>query len=321
MSKAQKRPVITPADRLGLTFCLAIICHAIIVLGVTFATEDVRQPRYNTMDIVLVQQRSKNDDEAKLLAQASLAGGGDTDEEVAPSTPLPPPFPDNTPKVASPPPASAPPQPAAEMAVETSVETQDEPLNTRELLAVKASDAKSKISEQIEPQKKEVPNPKIAKKTKKKKKKVQPQPSAASLLAISHEIASLNAKVERNLVAKSERPKRKFISASTQEYKYASYMEAWRAKVERVGNLNYPEKARKRKLTGSLVLAVALNPDGSINDIIVRRSSGHKVLDDSAIRIVRLAAPFSPFPDAIIKETDILHITRTWQFLNNRGFK
>ena len=169
--------------------------------------------------------------------------------------------------------------------------------------------------------KKEVPKPQKAKKTVKKKKQPQAKPSAASLLAISHEIASLNAKVARNMLAKAERPKRKFISASTREYKYAAYMEAWRAKVERVGNLNYPEQARKRKLTGSLVLAVALNPDGSINDIIVRRSSGHKLLDDAAIRIVRLAAPFSPFPDAILKETDILHITRTWQFLNNSGFK
>jgi periplasmic protein TonB len=321
LSEAVIRPNITPADRLGLTFCLAIICHAVIVLGITFASEDIRQPRYNSMDIVLVQQRSKNNEEAKLLAQASLEGGGDTEEEVSPSTPLPPPFPDNTPKVAAPPPASPPPEPTSNTASEASVETKVEPVSARELLAVEGKESETKISDLVQPQKKEAPKPNKAENTVKKKKKIQPRPSAASLLAISHEIASLNAKVERNLVAKSERPKRKFISASTQEYKYAAYMEAWRAKVERVGNLNYPEKARKRKLTGSLVLAVALNPDGSINDIIVRRSSGHKVLDDSAIRIVRLAAPYSPFPDAILKETDILHITRTWQFLNNRGFK
>ena len=98
-------------------------------------------------------------------------------------------------------------------------------------------------------------------------------------------------------------------------------MEAWRSKVERVGNLNYPEEARKRKLSGSLVLDVALSPDGSINNITVRQSSGHKVLDDAAIRIVKLSAPFSPFPDAIQGETDILHIIRTWQFLKKGGFR
>ena len=98
-------------------------------------------------------------------------------------------------------------------------------------------------------------------------------------------------------------------------------MEAWRAKVERVGNLNYPEEARRRNISGQLVLDVALNPDGKINQITIRRSSGYKVLDDAAIRIVELAAPYSPFPEAIRAETDVLHITRTWQFLDQRGFR
>ena len=98
-------------------------------------------------------------------------------------------------------------------------------------------------------------------------------------------------------------------------------MEAWRAKGERVGNLNYPDEARKRKLTGSVILDVALNPDGSVNEITIRGSSGQKILDDAAIRIVSLASPFSPFPDNIKVDTDILHITRTWQFIYNAGFK
>ena len=98
-------------------------------------------------------------------------------------------------------------------------------------------------------------------------------------------------------------------------------MEAWRAKVERVGNLNYPEAARKRNLSGSLILDVALSADGSINQITIRRSSGQKVLDDAAIRIVELASPYAPFPAQVRKETDILHITRTWQFLDQKGFR
>lgn len=322
MSEAVKRPIITPSDRLGLTFCLAIISHAIVVLGVTFAAEDVRQPRYNTMDIVLVQQRSKQPDEAKLLAQASLQGGGDTEEKLTPSTPLPPPFPDNQPEVAAPPPRNAPPpEPPADAALEATVDALTEPASKRELLALESTTAENSSNKTVMETQQETPKQRQAEKTVKKKTEPRQQPSASTLLTNSFKIASLSAEIRQKLQAKAERPKRKFISASTREYKYAAYMEAWRAKVERVGNLNYPEEARKRKLTGSLVLAVALNPDGSINDIVVRKSSGHTVLDDSAIRIVKLAAPYSPFPEAIHKETDILHITRTWQFLNNRGFR
>ena len=137
----------------------------------------------------------------------------------------------------------------------------------------------------------------------------------------SLKMAALSSEVQRKLETRAKRPKRTFISASTREYKYAAYMEAWRAKVERVGNLNYPEEARRRKISGQLVLDVALNPDGKINQITIRSSSGHKVLDDAAIRIVELAAPYAPFPEAIRAETDVLHITRTWQFLDQSGFK
>ncbi len=97
-------------------------------------------------------------------------------------------------------------------------------------------------------------------------------------------------------------------------------MEAWRQKVERIGNLNYPDEARRRKLSGNLLLDVALNPDGSINEITLRRSSGERALDDAAVRIVKLAAPYAKFPDDIRKDVDILHIERTWQFLSGNRF-
>ncbi len=320
MNKAVKRPIITPTDRLGMTICLAIICHAIIVLGVTFASEDRPSSRYNTMDIVLVQQRSKLNDEAKLLAQASLEGGGDIEEDVTPSTPLPPPFPDNQPEVAAPPPADTP-QAAAKTKTEAAIESETTPSSAQETLAVESETADiASITPDTQPEPQN-PESKKAEKTVKKTTESQAKPSATTLLANSLKIAALSARVNRRLVAKAERPKRKFISASTREYKYAAYMEAWRSKVERVGNLNYPEEARKNKLSGSLVLDVALNPDGSINLLTVRQPSGHKVLDDAAIRIVKLAAPFAPFPDNIHGETDILHIIRTWQFLKKGGFR
>ncbi len=148
-----------------------------------------------------------------------------------------------------------------------------------------------------------------------------PTLSAATILASrGEEIARLNAKLVEDTAAFASRPRRKAISASTQEYKYASYLEAWRRKVEAIGNLNYPEEARRRKLYGNLILQVGVRADGSLEEIRVLRSSGSNILDEAAVRIVQLAAPFAPFPPDIRRETDFLDITRTWQFLSNNRF-
>jgi len=98
------------------------------------------------------------------------------------------------------------------------------------------------------------------------------------------------------------------------ESRFAHYVDAWRAKIERVGNLNYPEEAKTRRIHGSLQLTVSIKADGEIEDVQINRSSGYKILDDAAKRIVRLAAPFDRFPENIRRDTDILHITRTWLF-------
>lgn len=318
MSSNPQQPQITPLDRLGLTLSLAIITHAIIVLGVTFASEDPPTPRYDTMEIILVQQKSERQDDAELLAQADLEGGGDASEKVRPATPLPPPFPDNQASLAVPEPATpSETQPESEPAEEAEEKTEKPHSEAKEVVAVETEQAEQPVKDEMED--KPQPEEKVVEKEQPRQK--TDKPSAAELLTNSFKVASLSAQIKRRLEARANRPRRKFISASTQEFKYASYMEAWRAKVERVGNLNYPDEARRRNLSGDLVLDVALNKDGSVNDIIVRRSSGHKILDDAAIRIVQLAAPYSPFPEEVREETDILHITRTWQFLNNRGFR
>jgi protein TonB len=330
---AVAKPLITPTDRFGLTFCLAVMAHGILVLGVTFAPEDIPPPRYETMEIILVQQKSEAPEDAKILAQANLQGGGDLSEAETPATPLPAPFPQEKPEIAAPPPVEtqAPAESATE-APEIVADTEPEPAEIVEEIAVESSDAEKRLAEKIdikdkeakpaeEVAKQQIPEENVRDKQIPEKPELPPTPSATALMTNSFKIASLSAQIRRKLQAKAERPRRKFISASTKEYKYASYMEAWRAKVERVGNLNYPEAARKNKLSGSLILDVALNNDGSINQITVRRSSGHKVLDDAAIRIVELASPYSPFPDHIREETDILHITRTWQFLNSHRFR
>lgn len=335
VSTPSKKPVITPVDRFGLTLCLAIIAHGIVILGVTFSPEDIIQPRYETMEIILVQQESKPAEDAEFLAQSNLEGGGDSEERVSPSTPLPAPFPEEKPEITSSPETR--PQPPAKTTPPTQEtiepEAELEPAEAVEQIAVEKEHADNPVTETNEevaeepkpvkepvkksPDKKEV----TEKEPMPEQEETPPMPSATTLLTNSFKIASLSAEIRRKLEAKAKRPRRKFISASTKEFKYAAYMEAWRSKVERVGNLNYPDAARKQKLSGSLILDVALNADGSVNEITIRRSSGSKILDDAAIRIVELSSPFAPFPDQIRKETDILHITRTWQFLNDNRFR
>ncbi|OGT64846.1 MAG: hypothetical protein A3I13_03515 [Gammaproteobacteria bacterium RIFCSPLOWO2_02_FULL_47_50] len=327
---ALKKPEITPSDRFSLTLCLAIIAHGIIILGITFKPEDILQPRYETMEIILVQQESEPVEDAKFLAQANLEGGGDSIDPASPSTPAPAPFPDTEPEITAS--AQPEPQPPAETAppIQETIEpaVQPEPVEAVAVIAVE-SELATAVTETVE-ETKEEPQPveeKVAENTEKQEVAERepmpeqpvtpPMPSAAALLANSFEIAALSAEIRRKLEAKADRPRRKFLSASTKEFNYAAYMEAWRAKVERVGNLNYPDDARKNRLSGSLVLDVALNADGSVDQITIRRSSGSKILDDAAVRIVELSSPFAPFPDHIKQETDILHITRTWQFLNN----
>ncbi|MCY4154648.1 MAG: energy transducer TonB [Gammaproteobacteria bacterium] len=287
-------PALTSADRLSFTFCLALLCHALIILGIVFAPRDEATPRYEFMEITLVQQSSEPPEDAEALAQANLRGGGEANAAPAPA---PPPLPQAEP--AEPGPAVEAPQ--SEPAPQALPEAEPEP-ETIEQLAVAKEDVATAIAQpQVEPE--------------------TTRPSATELVTDSLRMAALSSPAEQTMEASANDPKRTFISANTQKYKYAAYMEAWRAKVERVGNLNYPEEARKNKISGQLVLDVALNPDGKINQITVRRSSGHKVLDDAAIRIVELAAPFAPFPDDIRAETDILHINRTWQFIDQSGFR
>ena len=338
MSAVSLHPVITSLDRFGLTLCLAIIFHALIILGVTFAPEDIVPPRYETMEIILVQQKEKETpEEAEFLSQANLEGGGETEEKVSPATPVPAPFPEQTPEMtAAASTEELPVEPTTTPAVEETIieeqvaATSEDP----EMLLAENSDLKeayvepvnddtTEIAEPTESEPQVEPKPEPVKQAPPEVKPIPKRetPSAASLLTNSFKIASLSAEIRRKMESKAQRPKRKFISASTQEFKYAAYMEAWRAKVERVGNLNYPDDARRNRLSGSLILDVALNPDGSINEIIVRKPSGHKILDDAAIRIVELAAPYTAFPDNFRDEVDILHITRTWRFINNKGFK
>lgn len=147
-----------------------------------------------------------------------------------------------------------------------------------------------------------------------------PAVDAAQILGSrNQEIARLTASLEARTAAYASRQRRKSVSASTREFRYASYLGAWARKVERIGNLNYPQAAKEQHIYGSLILHVAVRNDGSVEAIRVVRSSGHDLLDQAAVNIVQLAAPYAPFPPEIAAETDVLDIIRTWQF--QRGGK
>ena len=278
----------TNNDRLGVSTFSAFLVHMLIILGITFAAPKLRDLEgLPTLEITLVQTSAHNaPDNPEFLAQANQDGGGDSDHPDIARNPLP--------------------------VREISEETNDIP-------------ATQSIPQPPVRSKQEVPDM-LARTTDRGAAQPDPKPDkrAAQVLPPNlgvpdpHEIrderARLNAEISRFWEEHQKRPRRKFVNARTQEYKYAAYMDAWRAKVERIGNLNYPEEARRRNIAGSLILEVALNPDGSLNDVFVRRSSGHKLIDDAAIRIVELAAPFAPLPPDIRAETEVLHITRTWVF-------
>jgi protein TonB len=136
----------------------------------------------------------------------------------------------------------------------------------------------------------------------------------------SIEITRLTKALEKKITAYANRPRRRAISANTTDKNYSNYLETWRRKVELVGNQNYPETARKLKLHGNLILQVTLTSDGKVQQIRIVHSSGNQILDDAAIRIVRLAAPYEPFPKEIREEVEILDITRTWQFINGAAY-
>ena len=278
---------ITSSDRLGLTLFFAVVLHAIIILGVTFTAEDENSQHVApSLDITLVHQQSQETiEDAELLAQANLAGGGDAEETARQASPASTAadIPDPGSATASSITATPPPQEAKRSQV---VLTQKE--STHETVVTELT-------------------PEVKERT---------QITAAELLSRSKEIAALSAEINRTMENYAGREKHRFISARTREFRDAAYLDAWRAKIERIGNMNYPQAARRRNLSGTLILDVALRPNGTVREITVRRSSGHKVLDDAAKRIVRLAAPFSPFSAEMRKDTDILHITRTWQFLS-----
>jgi protein TonB len=262
---------------------ISLVLH-LVVAAVHFSPFDFTRFKDNEppLEIALVNAKSSaKPTKADILAQANLDGGGNTDLPRRAKSPLPV-LPNET--------------PGKDVSVATqSVEALKE--QQRELLTRLKSTALVKM----QPTPVEAPE-----KT--------DSPTANDLMQKALEAIRLEAQIAKDMDAYQKRPKRTFIGARAAEFRFARYVEDWRLKIERIGNLNYPEAARQQKLYGSLLLTVSIRSDGSIENVEINRTSGQRVLDAAAVKIVQMSAPFAAFPPDIKRDTDILHITRTWTF-------
>lgn len=277
---------ITTTDRFGITLFFAIVVHAIIILGVGFDTftQDRAASDAPPLDVTIVHTLAETQPEkADYLAQANQEGGGNTQEKVRPeSAPVaavsPLPSPGN----------------ADAMQVPVESESRPEPLASSPV-TVDTAPNKILVGEEQPPQQ-------------------EPVPVAAELVRKSMDMVQLEAELAEMTRVYSKSQRTKLLVPNTMSHVEAAYLDSWQKKVELVGNMNYPDRAKHMKMSGKLLLVVSVNADGSVSNIELVRSSGHKLLDDAAIRIVKLAAPFAPLPEAIRKDADVLKIPRIWNF-------
>lgn len=262
----------------------SVALHAFALFGVGLVLPDPRNAASfaQPLQVVLVNSKSKSRPaNADALAQADLDGGGNTPEDRQAKTPLPTISNDQ--------------QFSPEQVARRVTELEEE---SKRMLTRMKSDYK-------------VTQPEL------KKQKSATSSSGEDLAEKAMEIARLEAQINKNFDAYQKMPRRKFIGARTQEYRFAQYIEDWRIKVERIGNLNYPEEARRKQIYGKLQLSVSIRADGTLESVEVSRTSGQRILDAAAMRIVKLAAPYAPLPPDITKDTDVLTIIRTWTFTSS----
>ena len=267
--------------------CLSLLTHALLLAlqqGL-FASRPRAKAVAQSLDVVLVNSRTRSAPvEAQVQAQANLDGGGNTDADRRAKSPLPAKAVDRQ----------------GDALYQAQQRVRELEAKQRQLLT--QSQAASTVAAPPTPPRTETP-PESA-----------PAPSgrdmAANAMAM---VRNLEAQVARNTDDYNKRPRKMFVGVRATEYRFAQYVDDWRQKVERFGNLNYPDTTRG-KVYGSLRMSVSINPDGSLAAVEIERSSGHKLLDAAAERIVRMAAPYARFPDSIRRDVDVLVITRTWHF-------
>jgi len=282
-------PQVSPNDRLGMTIFFALLFHGIVILGITFVSSpSAKQKIPPSLDIILVNtSNSETPEEADYLAQTTQDGGGNSDEKVRRTDLFSAPTLSKQAGIAQ-----------QQSVTQTPVKKQE---SKKAYLTQTSSE--HKIKTQDKQQNKE-----------KHEQVVTPQQKNELAARMAEELSL-------TFQEYSQRPKEKFLTSRTKEYIAASYMRSWIDKIERLGNADYPDAAIRKKLSGTLILDVVINSDGSLKEINLRRSSGHQILDDAARRIVEMSSPFEAFPANLQKQADIIHITRSWEFQSNHQLR
>ena len=308
-------------------FVLALIgsaiLHALFILYVKFEApaRQFLKNQTSALEVILVNSKSKHKPKkAEALAQANLDGGGNTKENRRLKSALP--WKKNK-------------------AIDANATRHIQSLEKRVEKAEAESARKAQRLAELEKQAQSLmsqlnsnhtieTNPSNNKPIPTPEKGKQDSPTkslrGADLASASLEMARLEAQIAKEQENYQKRPKRKSLGARAQEYRFAAYVESWRQKVEKIGNLNYPQAAREQKIYGQLQMTVYIKSDGNLEKIEIKRSSGFPVLDEAAKHIVEMGAPYAAFPDDIRKDVDILDITRTWTFtkedsLTSRGLE
>lgn len=273
-----------PKHHLTLALILSVGLHLFALFGISFSLPDPTKlaKALQPLQVALVNSRTDSRPEkADALAQYNLAGGGNTEQDSVAKSPMP------------------------------SLEDSKQYTPAQSAMRVRMLEQEVKrLMVQMKSTHMVAPN------------KYLTQQAAADnqdndLVQRSLQIARLEAQINKEYNQYQKLPRRRFIGARTREYRFAQYVEDWRIKVERIGNLNYPSAARQQHLSGSLLLTVSIRADGSVENVEINHSSGKSLLDAAAIRIVKLGAPYAPLPPDIRRDTDILSITRTWTFTEN----
>lgn len=273
-----------PPDLLTMALFGAAAVHVLIILGVSFEPflQETRTDR--SLEVILVQDRtdSERPEEADYLAQSSQDGGGESDESAVPASPFSSPLDSNSDGVA--------PIPVQASAPDVSTPAEDTLITSilgNELVSIDEQEPENITQHRV------IDN---------------------IIIEQDLDIARLSAVIERQQEELAKRPRKTFLNARTHEATSAEYMYRWVERVERIGNLNYPEDIRKNELAGTLLMTVGIYKNGEIESIYIEESSGYTILDASAQQLVELAAPFEPLTGKLAEETDILYITRTWEF-------
>jgi protein TonB len=278
-----KQPKISQTDKLLFCLFLAVAFHGLLFFGIGFKIPDLSKGSVNkTFSVVLAQFETKNRPEkADFIGQADQEAGGESEQLLAPSALEKAQF--NDPNS-----ISSEPQLAPQQHMNNSVSPQY-------IASDRGKDSTQNQSALTKEQPSDIPD-------------------TQSLLQKSYQLSGLIANLDNQQINQAKKAKKRQVSAAIHRSSDALYLDSWRRKIETIGNQNYPEKAKQDKIYGNLTLKVAINQNGTINQVSIMKSSGKKLLDDAAIRIVRLAAPFKPLTNEMAKDTDILEIIRIWRF-------